>query len=219
MTEINNFEKEYVGNTYEQISKHFSSTRYSHWNSVKEYIQGLYLLNDLSKINFLDFGCGNGKYLSLCDKFNSFGFDNCENLLQIVKTKYPNVIVTKGDVSEENTKFINFFDSIICIAVIHHLSTEQRRIDSIKNIIKYLKSGGTALISVWSTDIDKTKYIKLESEGDYLVGWNKQFQRYYHLFEQFELENLISQADVNNQIVITKTILECDNWFINIKKK
>ncbi len=217
MISISDFEKEYVENTYELISKHFSSTRYSHWKSVKEYIQELNQIN--YKINFLDFGCGNGKYLSLCDKFNSTAFDNCENLLEIVKTKYPNVITIKGDVGVLNTQLINTFDSIISVAVIHHLSTEQRRIDAIKNIIKYLKSGGSALVSVWSNQIDKTKFTKLESRGDYLVGWNNQHQRYYHLFDSDELDNLILKADINNEIIVETKIYECDNWVIIIRKK
>ncbi len=219
MITISEFEKEYVENTYELISKHFSSTRYSHWKSVKEYIQELNQINYNSKINFLDFGCGNGKYLSLCDKFNSVGFDNCENLLEIVRTKYPNVITIKGDVGVENTQLVNFFDSIISVAVIHHLASEQRRIEAIKNIIKYLKVGGSALVSVWSNQIDKTKFTKLESEGDYLIGWNNQHRRYYHLFDSDELDNLILKADINNEIVVEKKIYECDNWIIIIRKK
>lgn len=220
MLSINNFEKKYVSNTYEQISKHFSSTRYSHWKNVKNYIQQLNLIknNSKNKINFLDYGCGNGKYLSLCDQFNTTGFDNCENLLQIVRTNYPNTTIIKGDVCQLNFNLINNFDSIICVAVIHHLSSRSRRIEAIKNIIKYLKQCGTALISVWSNNIDKTKYTKLEFEGDYFIGWNNQYQRYYYLFDQDELEKLITEADVDNEIKIIQTTYECDNWIVIIEK-
>jgi tRNA (uracil-5-)-methyltransferase TRM9 len=225
MAYIDNFESLYVSETYEQISKHFSSTRYSHWTNVKDYIQQINLIQSKSKskskskINFLDYGCGNGKYLSLCEQFNTTGFDNCENLLQIVRTNYPNITIVKGDVCELNTDLTNNFDSIICVAVIHHLSSITRRIESIKNIIKYLKQGGTALISVWSNNIDKTKYTKLETEGDYLIGWNNQYQRYYHLFEQDELDKLIIEADEDNEIKIIQKTLECNNWIIVIEKK
>jgi tRNA (uracil-5-)-methyltransferase TRM9 len=220
MASIDNFESIYVSETYEQISNHFSSTRYSHWVNVKNYIQQLNLIQNKSKnkINFLDYGCGNGKYLSLCEQFITTGFDNCENLLQIVRTNYPNTTIIKGDVCELNEDLTNNFDSIICVAVIHHLSSKIRRIEAIKNIIKYLKQGGTALISVWSNNMDKTKYTKLELEGDYLIGWNNQYQRYYHLFEQDELDKLITEADVSNEIKIVKKTLECDNWIVVIEK-
>jgi SAM-dependent methyltransferase len=215
-------EKQYVTNTYNLISQHFSSTRYSHWKSVKEFIEELSeasKANKKNKINFLDFGCGNGKYLSLCENFNTTGFDNCENLLQIVKTNFPKTKIIKDDMCKTNDCLINSFDSIICVAAIHHLSTEIRRIEAIKNIIKYLKKNGKALITVWSNNIDKTKYEKLETEGDYLIGWNNECKRYYHLFESEELDKLIEKADILNEIQIVSKIYECDNWIIIIQKK
>lgn len=219
MNIIIDLEKVYVYNTYDLISYHFSSTRHSHWKTVKKFIEELNETNIYGQINFLDYGCGNGKYLSLCEKFNTVGFDNCDNLLQIVKTNYPKTKIIKGDVCEINFELINSFDSIICIAVIHHLSSEIRRIEAIQNIIKYLKKNGNAIITVWSNNIDKTKYIKLETDGDYLVGWNNKYQRYYHLFESDELDKLIVKADILNEIVIIDKIYECDNWTIIIQKK
>lgn len=227
MNTISNIEKEYVINTYNCISHHFSSTRYSHWKSVKEFIEESCKTNLCEKKNFLDYGCGNGKYLSLLekfntseyDKFNITGFDNCDEFLQIVKKNYPKTNIYKGDICEFKSELYSSFDIIICIAVIHHLSTENRRIDAIKNIISYLKPNGKALISVWSNSIDKSKFTKLNSSNDYLIGWNNKFQRYYHLFEENELMELIKMSDVNKEIDIITTSYECDNWFIEIKKR
>jgi SAM-dependent methyltransferase len=222
MDTITHLEKIYVSDTYETISSHFSSTRHSHWNGVKTYIDEIKKLYNLTQINFLDYGCGNGKYLSLCEEFNKcVGFDNCSGLLKIVKERFqsvPSIQTIQGDVCVYNQELSNQFDSIICIAVIHHLSNESRRIDAVKNIIQYLKQDGTALISVWATTLDTSKYTKLDTPNDWLVGWNKEYNRYYHLFEKEELENIIKQADKYNQIVIIDVFFELSNWFIKIKK-
>lgn len=216
-------EIKYVSETYDFISEHFSETRYSLWNYVKKYIEKIIKIhnsNNKNKINFLDYGCGNGKYLSLFDKkdANCIGFDYCEKLLSIVKNKYHHVQTIRGDICEFNINLTNKFDSIISIAVLHHLSNEYRRIEAIKNIIKYLKINGSALISVWSTNLDTSKYKKLETKNDWLIGWNNKYYRYYHLFEKNELENLILKADSNNQIKIIDVFYELSNWFIEIKK-
>ena len=42
----------------------------------------------------------------------------------------------------------NSFEYIICIAVIHHLSTYKRKLKALKEIQRLLKSDGKALISV-----------------------------------------------------------------------
>lgn len=252
---MNQFEKDYVEGTYSNIANHFSSTRYSHWVGVKNYLIQLQKnltstsnstsnLN-LTQINFLDFGCGNGKYLSFGKNFNSFAFDNCSQLLNIVSNTYPNVKIIKGDVGDsmENLQNIgletNFFDSIISIAVIHHLSTEIRRIEMIRNIIQMLKSNGTCLITAWASELvcsdksdksdkfdksdksnknNKSKFIQLDTSGDYLISWNNGPKRYYHLFEPNELENLIEKTGLSSQIVVLNKFFECDNWFLEIKK-
>lgn len=219
MNSITDLEKKYVSNTYNIISSHFSSTRYSHWRGVKTYIDEIKKFTNPSQINFLDYGCGNGKYLSLCEEFNNcIGFDNCVNLLDIVKQKFPLVQTIQGDICIFNKNLSNKFDSIICIAVLHHLSNETRRIEAIKNIIQYLKKDGTALISVWATTVNTSKYTKLNNTNDWLVGWNKEYNRYYHLFEKEELISIIKHADEYNKIDIINIFFELDNWFIKIIK-
>ncbi len=217
-------EQNFVSDVYSNIAQHFSSTRYSHWVGVKDYLirfqQDNIGLED--KINFLDYGCGNGKYLSFGEKFNSFALDNCEELLKIVSKTYPKVNIINADVSanlEQINLKTNFFDSIISIAVIHHLSTESRRIKMLSNIIRMLKIGGTCLITAWATTIkDKSKYIKLDLDGDYLIPWNNEYKRYYHLFGSDELDSLIEKTGLSSNIQIISKKFECDNWFLEIKK-
>ena len=51
------------------------------------------------------------------------------------------------------------FDGCICIAVIHHLSTEQRRLDAIKELVRITRVGGLILVYVWALeqDMDETE--------------------------------------------------------------
>lgn len=216
---MNTIEKQYVSDVYELISSQFSSTRYSYWSGVKTYIDEIKKIYNPNQINFLDYGCGNGKYFPLCENFAKYvGFDNCVNLLKIVKDKFPSVQTIQGDVCVFDDNLSNQFNSIISIAVIHHLSNEIRRINAVKNIIQYLKPNGSALISVWATTLDTSKYTKLDTSNDWLVGWNKQYNRYYHLFEKEELINIIKCADEQKQITVMDVFFELDNWFIKIIK-
>ncbi|KAK7071547.1 Alkylated DNA repair protein alkB 8, partial [Halocaridina rubra] len=51
------------------------------------------------------------------------------------------------------------FDAAICIAVIHHLASEERRIAAIKEIVRILRAGGRALIYVWAMEQKRGKNI------------------------------------------------------------
>ena len=237
---MNQIEKNHVFDVYYNIAEHFSSTRYSHWICVKKYLTQIqdmsYLIKQYNpqKINFLDFGCGNGKYLSFGKDFNSYALDNCDELLNIVKKTYPDINIIKADVATDNFANFNlqnnFFDSIISVAVIHHLFNEFRRVQMLKNIILMLKPGGTFLITAWATTIlnksksksnsnSNSKYTKLDTPNDYLIPWNNKFQRYYHLFEPNELEELIEKTGLDNQIQVIDKIFESDNWIMIFKKK
>jgi tRNA (uracil-5-)-methyltransferase TRM9 len=253
---MNQIEIDHVSKVYDEISKHFSSTRYAHWKSVKEYLESVKNSTDLKnseltqlvgkKINFLDFGCGNGKYLSFGETFNTWAFDNCTGLLEIVSRTYPSVKIIKGNVSDsmDNLEKLglktNYFDSIISVAVIHHISTELGRIQTISNIINMLKPQGTCLITAWACTVisndalsGKSKFVKLSGNlsgnllgnlsgnlsGDYLVSWNNKYQRFYHLFEPTELEELIDKTGLGNQVELIRKINECDNWIVILRKK
>lgn len=51
----------------------------------------------------------------------------------------------------------NQFDGVICIAVIHHLSSESRRLKALMEIARVLRPGGVALIYVWAMEQERKK--------------------------------------------------------------
>ena len=65
----------------------------------------------------------------------------------------------------------NSIDYIMSIAVIHHLSTSNRRLASLKEIYRVLKIGGRALIYAWAKEQPK---FKNETKQDVFVKWNLQ---------------------------------------------
>lgn len=60
-------------------------------------------------------------------------------------------------------------DAAISIAVIHHMSTEERRRRAIEEIVRVLRPGGTALVTVWAMDqaVDgESEYMKMRANKE-----------------------------------------------------
>lgn len=159
-------EKEYVHVVYSKIAAHFSDTRYNPWPKVADFISKLpagSLVADVGTYNIqwclnvfypLTTGCGNGKYLGVNSDLYMMGSDICPELVTIAKGHGHNVIV--GDCL--NLPYRNgVFDAVICIAVIHHLSTEERRVQAIEEMARILRPGGLMLIYVWAMEQSRKK--------------------------------------------------------------
>lgn len=142
-----NLEENLVHKVYENIAEHFSNTRYSRWKNVVSFIETL----ESGSILF-DIGCGNGKYLGVTDKIYNLGCDRSMSLLGICKNR-------RFETFNCDCLYLpirdNVADGVICIAVIHHLATEERRLRSIQEIFRILRPGGKALIYVWAQDQKK----------------------------------------------------------------
>lgn len=51
----------------------------------------------------------------------------------------------------------NQFDVLICIAVIHHLSSESRRLKALTEMARVLRPGGEMLVYVWAMEQERKK--------------------------------------------------------------
>lgn len=210
---------------YDKIAPHFSSTRYSQWDGVQHYLDSL-PANSL----VLDMGCGNGKYLSTTRETGRLcllGCDRCEELLAICREHGQEVSLVDG-------LFLPFrsacFDAVISIAVVHHLSTNALRRRFLQQLVRVLRPGGSALITVWAMEKDtsgkKTKSNRGYDKSDVLVGWQLQkqfsetgeeerFERYYHMFHRGELEWLLGTFP---EVRVVRSWYERENWFVVIEK-
>uniref|UniRef100_A0A672FDN9 tRNA (carboxymethyluridine(34)-5-O)-methyltransferase n=1 Tax=Salarias fasciatus TaxID=181472 RepID=A0A672FDN9_SALFA len=149
-------EEEYVHRVYEAIAPHFSSTRHSPWPRVCHFLSSLPPGGVLA-----DVGCGNGKYLAVNPEVTAVGCDRSAALVQICAERGFHAFVSDALNVPLRTASC---DACISIAVIHHFSTEERRLEAVKELVRLLKPGGRALIYVWAFEQEynkqKSKYLK-----------------------------------------------------------
>lgn len=56
----------------------------------------------------------------------------------------------------------NAFDVCLCIAVLHHLSTPERRLAGLKELVRVIRPGGLVLVYVWALEQEAKKVKKSE---------------------------------------------------------
>ena len=203
----------YVKNVYNKIAKEFDNTRYSVWACVKSFLE------DIPKESIIgDIGCGNGKNMMYRKDCINIGCDFSEEFVKICNDKNLNVVY--GDVL--NLPFeTDKFDYTICIAVLHHLSTLEKRKKAISELVRVTKPGSHILIMVWAIEQpedSKRKFTKQEN----LVEWKGPLgnvgrngknieERYYYVFKKGELDELVQGYEILN------SFYERGNWCIIIK--
>lgn len=226
--ELEQFEKEHVHSIYSKIATQFDETRVHNWRYVQEFIEAT---PTDPNVKICDGGCGNGKYM-LLRKDQFYGCDMCQELVDICVSKGLNAI--KGDIM--NIPFdTESFDRVICIAVLHHLSSDERRMDAIKELLRITKKDGKVLITVWACEDEGEANKKKKSfsqfpeqavpksvimtKQDVSVPWNKfdehMGDRYYHLFKERELFELCNKIP---GVHIVDYLYERGNWNIVLHK-
>ena len=172
---IMDLEQKYVIDFYNNNSKSFGNTRYAPWPCVKAFIETIQQDSIVC-----DIGCGNGKNQYRKD-LTYVSCDNSTAMCSLVQDAHC------ADCTSLPYKD-NMCDAVLCIAVIHHLSSENRRIQALCEIKRVLKHKGKALISVWGTH---PKF----GCGTQIIGWNsKEKQRYIHFFTYEEIDNLCKKV-------------------------
>lgn len=155
-SEAERLETHHVHQVYEEIASHFSGTRHTPWPRISEF-----LLKQTPGSLMADIGCGNGKYLGINKSLYQIGSDRSFKLTEICRQRGFQAFV--ADILSVPLRSESF-DVCICIAVIHHLSTEERRIHAISELVRVLRPGGQALVYVWAMEQEinkvKSKYLK-----------------------------------------------------------
>ena len=147
------------------------------------------------------------------------------NLVTIASQHQPHSVAVADILSLPHP--LNSFDFAISIAVVHHLSTTERRAEAIQSILAHLKPGGKALVYVWALEQESSRRGWSEKDDqDVMVPWvmrakkvkkgeeaeqqeDKTFHRYYHLYKQGELEDNVREAGG----VVVESGYEKDNWW------
>ncbi|XP_072040234.1 tRNA (carboxymethyluridine(34)-5-O)-methyltransferase ALKBH8-like [Amphiura filiformis] len=155
-------EQTHVHQVYDRIAEHFSDTRHKPWPRVAEF------LNKLAPGSVvMDVGCGNGKYLGVNRSLYTIGCDRSQHLVDICRQRQFQAFTS--DALELPVRSASV-DACICIAVIHHFSTQARREKAVQEIVRILNSGGQALIYVWAVEQERNKkksnYLKDSKTSD-----------------------------------------------------
>ncbi len=96
----------------------------------------------------------------------------------------------------------DFYDCVICIAVLHHLSTKNRRIKAIEEMLRILKLGGLGLVTVWAQEQ------KLNNQESYYVKpkkSNKKEQAASFRVDKTEIENTLDEK-IDSNITTTPVL-------------
>ena len=201
-------EEVYVKKVYNTIAKQFDNTRYRPWTCVEEFLD---TIPNNSVIG--DIGCGNGKNMLYRKDCLNYGCDFSESLVKICLQKNLNVVC--GDILDIPYK-TSSFDYTICIAVIHHLSTVEKRKKAIEELERITKKGGKILLLVWAFEQEEDSRRKFTTQENFVEWRDKQQKllgkRYYYVFQKNELESLVDEKKIE------KSFYEKGNWGILFKK-
>ena len=127
---MNSIEREFVHNTYQKIANRFDITRGYLWKSVKDFLDSIE-----SNSILLEVGSGNGRNLSRRTDCFSIAFDLCSNFAMITNNKG----IESSIGNNLSLPFRdNTMDNLLSIAVIHHFTTEKRRLRAIKEFLSSL---------------------------------------------------------------------------------
>lgn len=153
-------EREHVHSVYERIAPYFNDSRYKAWPKVKQF-----LLEQEPGSIVADVGCGNGKYLHINENIFKLGCDVCRPLVDSAWSQGHEVQLCDGLRLPYRD---GCFDAVLSIAVIHHMSTKERRIRAIQEMARTLRVGGRIMIYVWAMEQKRRKFEK----QDIFVPWN-----------------------------------------------
>jgi SAM-dependent methyltransferase len=200
-------EQDNVVNVYNKIAQDFSRTRYKVWPSIKLFVESF-----PCDTKFLEIGSGNGKNMLL--RPNDFtGCDISEEFVKLCQNKGLNVIQADAtDLPFDDDSF----DATLSVAVLHHLSSINRRIKAISEMARVTKKGGKLLIEVWSYENNN----RVVDNADNMITWKLKgttdiYERYYHFFKEDEIYDLVRCVD---GLTVDSIKFEKCNWIVYATK-
>ncbi|GAB0136548.1 hypothetical protein EsDP_00004847 [Epichloe bromicola] len=236
------YEDTHVHAVYEAIAPHFSATRHKPWPLVAQFLLSL----PPGSVG-LDMGCGNGKYLSVNPNLHTLASDRSPSLVGLARSGAGAGAGTTKDREPATATATALLvadslalpfrpacaDFVICIAVVHHFSTRQRRRDAIAAMLACLvPRAGRALVYVWALEqAGSRRGWDERCRQDTLVPWvmkkkgkgkgkgsqvpDETYQRYYHLYREGELEEDAREAGGE----VCESGYERDNWWAILRSK
>lgn len=114
-----------------------------------------------------DVGCGNGKYMDANPKVAMIPMDFSMELVKIcVSRGYPAMAADIMNIPLRS----HSVDAVVCIAVLHHLSTHARRLQALRELLRVTIHGGTIFVQAWAFEQDEKSRRKFAAQ-DVMVPW------------------------------------------------
>ena len=191
----------------------------------------------------LDVGCGNGRHLLPVRESGAalFGCDLIPRFVEICVAER-RLEVLRADAQHLPYRS-HVFDTVLCVAVVHHFATHERRLRCIAELVRVTSLKGRVLVTAWALEQEQAeKSRRVFGAQDVAVPWvlpaasdperqeevkalpdekaRKALQpvaveRFCHVFVEGELEALVSQLP-NVQIV--ESYYDNANWAVVLKK-
>lgn len=146
-----------------------------------------------TKGKILDLGCGTGRHFTKTEA-EIYAVDFSNEMIKYAKLKAKKLKL-------KNIKFFvadawklpfpdNYFDAVLCIAVMHCIQTKAKRQKVLDEIYRVLKPKGRAKIANWNKESGRFKNKKKES----YIGWRDKGKRYYYFYTEDELKKEIEKS-------------------------
>ncbi len=198
---------------YNRFGDQFSATRQRLQPGVKKILETIQ--NDVS---VLDLGCGNGHFLrELIRRGHAaplLGVDFSLPLLRDAQST-PGVLFREVDLSQWTVDSGQWaveggWDVITMFATLHHIPSNEMRLDILRTVRKLMKADGKFILSNWQFLNSAKLRSRIQAwdrvginesdvdEGDYLLDWRGGGEglRYAHHFSAEELLGLADQAEM-----------------------
>ncbi|OEU16646.1 S-adenosyl-L-methionine-dependent methyltransferase, partial [Fragilariopsis cylindrus CCMP1102] len=235
-----NTERDHVHAVYDAIATQWHHTRGKRgvlWPSASLFVK------DLPEGSIVaDCGCGDGKYFPAVWEAGSYVIGT-DISLPLLKTALLNdkSLQKRPAVAVADCMSIPFrnnsCDAAICIAVMHHLSTIDRRIRCIEELARIVKINGKIMIQAWAMGCHSRRrfaapdvFVPFNAQPKYLdksaaeiysdaydnADFDEQkglvvFQRYCHMYREGELEDIVSQIP---SVKLIDGGFETGNYFV-----
>jgi SAM-dependent methyltransferase len=204
---------------YSNIAYEFSRTRTKPWRCVETF-----LASHSASTTLLDAGCGNGRNLAAAYKagYTAEGFDVCPEFVDICRARKLNAFV--GNIESPINPITKTYDAILCIAMLHHLRTNEARQLALQRMFDALNPGGSLLLTVWSHESEGAKFPKEFCVGDNIVPWKARnsgeslADRYYYIYDRAHLDAFLGTFQSINPGADIHVSWEEQNWIVEIKK-
>ncbi len=201
-----------VRDTYERIAEPFAASRAEPWPEVLSFTTTL-----PEDALVADVGCGNGRHARALAAAGHrvVAVDFAHNLLVIGRRGSrgrlwgQKILWVQGDAATLPLRD-GSMDAALCVAVLHHLPSKEERVRGLLELRRILRAGGRAFVSVWALDqprfrkaVEARRQLPAEVRGDIEVPWTMPdgvvIPRYYHLFQEGELEELIIESGLHGE--------------------